>query len=258
MFKLIQNELLKLHAKKGMYILIGVIAALEILGAFVMVKWGEAKDLKGTYLDYAMRDTGIVILFAAIFGITIASRTITDEFQKGTIKQLLIRPRKRIMILFSKYISVLLAMLFVIVTGTLIAMVIGAIVMDGGKTELTLGVLLKGILYKLVSPFFFATLAFFLANVFRKSVLPLIIALFLFFLQGAINMMLMMFVKGVAKFFVFLHLDLSIYDGNKLISGGATPPFPEFNFTTSLLLVLAYFVVLLVTSSVLFQKRDVL
>ena len=29
MFKLIQNEFLKLHAKKGMYILIGVIAALE-------------------------------------------------------------------------------------------------------------------------------------------------------------------------------------------------------------------------------------
>ncbi|MBO1624301.1 ABC transporter permease [Bacillus arachidis] len=258
MLKLIQNELLKLHAKKGMYILIGVIATLEILGAFVMVKWGEAKDLKGTYLDYAMTDTGIVILFVTIFGITIASRTITDEFQKGTIKQLLIRPRKRIMILFSKYVSVLLTMLFVIVTGTLITMVMGAIVMDGGKTELTLGVLFKALLYKLVSPFFFATLSFFLANVFRKSVLPLIIALFLFFLQGAISMMLMMFVKGVAKFVVFSHLDLSIYDGNKLISGGATPPFTEFTFTTSLLLVLAYFVVLLVSSSVLFQKRDVL
>lgn len=258
MFKLIQNEFLKLHAKKGMYILIGVIAALEILGVLVTLKWGEAKDFNGTYLDLTQSDIGLIILFATIFGITIASRTITDEFQKGTIKQLLIRPRKRIMILLSKYVSVLLAMLFVIVAGTLITMVIGAIVMDGGKTELTLGVLIKGTLYKLVSPFFFATLAFFLANVFRKSVLPLIIALFLFFLQGPISMMLMMFVKGVAKFVVFLHLDLSIYDSNKLISGGATPPFTEFTFTTSLLLVLAYFVVLLVASSVLFQKRDVL
>ncbi|MGG3520161.1 ABC transporter permease [Bacillus pseudomycoides] len=258
MFKLIQNELLKLHAKKGMYILIGVIAALEILGVLAILKWGEAKDFNGTYLDFTKSDISLVILFATIFGITIASRTITEEFQKGTIKQLLIRPRKRIMILFSKYISVLLTMLFVVFAGMLIAMIIGAIAMDGGKTDLTLSILLKSILYQLLAPFFFATLAFFLANVFRKSVLPLIITLFLFFLQGAINIALMMFAKGIAKFVVFFHLNLSMYDSNKLISGGVEPPFTEFNFTTSLLLVLAYFVVLLVASSALFQKRDVL
>ncbi|WP_243521248.1 ABC transporter permease [Bacillus pseudomycoides] len=258
MFKLIQNELLKLHAKKGMYILIGVIAALEVLGVLLLLKWGEAKDFNGTYLDFTKSDIGLILLFATIFGITIASRTITEEFQKGTIKQLLIRPRKRIMILFSKYISVLITMLFIIFAGTLIAMIIGAIAMDGGKTDLTLGILLKSISYQLLAPFFFATLAFFLANVFRKSVLPLIITLFLFFLQGPINIVLMMFAKGIAKFVVFFHLNLSVYDSNKLISGGAEPPFIEFNFTTSLLLVLAYFVVLLAASSVLFQKRDVL
>ncbi|MGR5908336.1 hypothetical protein ACT7DL_21920 [Bacillus paranthracis] len=53
-------------------------------------------------------------------------------------------------------------------------------------------------------------------------------------------------------------MDLRAYDSNKLISGGAEPPFTEFTFTTSLLLVAAYFVVLLVASSALFQKRDVL
>ncbi|MFH4189358.1 hypothetical protein WAJ24_23595, partial [Acinetobacter baumannii] len=78
----------------------------------------------------------------------------------------------------------------------------------------------KSTLYQLLSPFFFATLAFFLANVFRKSVLPLIITMFLFFLQGAINMVLIMFAKGVAKFVVFNHLDLRAYDSNKLINGG--------------------------------------
>jgi ABC-2 type transport system permease protein len=53
-------------------------------------------------------------------------------------------------------------------------------------------------------------------------------------------------------------LNLSVYDSNKLVSGGMEPPFTEFTFTTSLLLVVAYFAVLLVASSVLFQKRDVL
>ncbi|CAM4070281.1 ABC transporter permease [Bacillus paramycoides] len=258
MFKLIQSEFLKLHAKKSMYILIGVVAVLEILGVLVMLKWGEGNEFKGSYLDFASSEIGLIILFATIFGITIASRTITDEFQKGTIKQLLIRPRKRIMILFSKYISVLLTITFIVFAGMLIAMIVGAIIMDGSKTELTLGIALKSILYQLLSPFFFATLAFFLANVFRKSVLPLIITLFFFFLQRPIKMMLMMLAKGSAKFVVLFHLNLNVYDGNKLINRGAEPPFTEFTFTTSLLLVVAYFAVLLVASSVLFQKRDVL
>ncbi|MBE7118717.1 ABC transporter permease [Bacillus cereus] len=258
MFKLIQNEFLKLHAKKGMYILIGVIALLEILGAVVMAKWGDAGSVSGSYLEFVSLDMGLIMVFATIFGITTASRTITDEFQKGTIKQLLIRPRKRITVLFSKYITVLLTMLFIVFASTLIAMIIGVIVMDGSKTELTLGIVSKTILYQLLSPFFFATLAFFIANVFRNSVLPLIITMFLFFLQGAITMVLMMFAKGVAKFVVFSHLNLSVYDSNKLVSGGVEPPFTEFTFTTSLLLVVAYFAVLLVASSVLFQKRDVL
>ncbi|MGE6344783.1 ABC transporter permease [Bacillus mycoides] len=258
MFKLIQNEFLKLHAKKGMYILIGVIAALEILGVLAMLKWGGGHEFKGSYLDFVSSEIGLITLFATIFGITIASRTITDEFQKGTIKQLLIRPRKRITVLFSKYITVLLTILFIIFASTLIAMIIGGIVMDGGKTELTLGIVMKSILYQVLSPFFFATLSFCLANVFRNSVLPLIISLFLFFLQSAITMVLMMFAKGVAKFVVFSHLNLSVYDSNKLVSGGVEPPFTEFTFTTSLLLVVAYFAVLLVASSVLFQKRDVL
>ncbi|HDR8182284.1 TPA: ABC transporter permease [Bacillus thuringiensis] len=258
MFKLIQNEFLKLHAKKGMYILIGVIAVLEILGVLAMLKWGDGSEFKGSYLDFASSDISLITLFATIFGITIASRMITDEFQKGTIKQLLIRPRKRMTVLFSKYITVLLTIVFIIFANMIISMIIGGIVMDGSKTELTLGIVMKSTLYQVLSPFFFATLAFFLANVFRKSVLPLIITLFFFFLQQPIKMMLMMLAKGSAKFVVLFHLNLNVYDGNKLINRGAEPPFTEFTFTTSLLLVAAYFVVLLVASSVLFQKRDVL
>lgn len=61
MFKLIQNEFLKLHAKKGMYILIGVIAVLEILGVLAMLKWGDGSEFKGSYLDFASSDIGLII-----------------------------------------------------------------------------------------------------------------------------------------------------------------------------------------------------
>ncbi|MEK4500031.1 ABC transporter permease [Bacillus sp. FSL R12-0069] len=257
MFKLIQNEFLKLHAKKGTYILISIIALLEVLIAVVIAKWGKADSLSGSYLDFVISNINLIILFATIFGITTASRTITDEFQKGTIKQLLIRPRKRITVLLSKYITVLLTMLFIVSAGMLIGMIIGGIVMDGSKTELTLAIVLKKFLYELVQPFFFATLAFFFSNVFRKSVLPLIITLLLFFMSEFINMMLMKFSESIAKFVVFSHLNLKVYDNNNLISGDSTPPFTDFNFTTSLLLVVVYFAILLVASSILFEKRDV-
>lgn len=258
MINLIQNEFLKLHAKKGMYILVGVLALLEALAAVVLLKWGDPKDNVGSPLDYVFGDLSLITLLATVFGITIASRMITEEFQHGTVKQLLIRPRKRITILLSKYITVLLTVVLVVIAGMLLSMVTGTIVMNGGKTELTLGVLLQEMLYQLVSPFFFVTIAFFLANIFRKSVLPLVITLFIFFLNGTISMLLTTFAEKYAKFFVFSHLDLSVYSNDPLSNGGLKPPFAQFDFTTSLLFVLAHFAVLLIASGVLFQKRDVL
>ena len=37
----------KVACEKGMYILIGVIAALEILGTLAMLKWGKGDEFKG-------------------------------------------------------------------------------------------------------------------------------------------------------------------------------------------------------------------
>ncbi|MED2777957.1 ABC transporter permease [Bacillus thuringiensis] len=258
MFHLIQNECLKLHAKKGIYTLLSILVAIEIVGTLAMWKWGKGDEFKGSYLDYVNAEIGLIVLFATIFGITLAARTLTDEFQKGTIKQLLIRPRKRVTILFSKYITVLLAMVCIICVGLFVSMLLGGLVMDHSYTEITLVVILKTIIYQFVSSVFFATVAFFLANIFRKSVLSLIITLFLYFLQSAITLLLLTFAKGVAKFIVFFHLNLAVYDRNPFINHGMAPTFSEFTFTTSLLLVMAYFVVLLVASSLLFQKRDVL
>ena len=43
---------------------------------------GDGTEFKGSYLDFASSEIGLITLFATIFGITIASRMITDEFQK--------------------------------------------------------------------------------------------------------------------------------------------------------------------------------
>ncbi|MEH6889792.1 ABC transporter permease [Bacillus sp. JJ864] len=258
MMKLIQNEFLKLHAKKSMYILLVVLPVLEFAGAVIIKKWAPSEMKIEGFIMFAEQHIGMIATFATIFGITLASRTITEEFQKGTIKQLLIRPRKRVMILFSKYITVLLAILLVCIASLLTAMLIGFIAFGGDSEVVTFAILLKRFAYNILPIFFYPTVAFLLANIFRKSVLPLIITLFFFFLDGSLKILLFQFAKGVAKYVVMFHLNLNVYDSNEFLNQGAKPMFSEFTFTTSLLFVLAHFVVLLVISSALFQRRDVL
>ncbi|TXR68246.1 ABC transporter permease [Bacillus sp. AR18-7] len=260
MIKLIQNEFLKLHAKKTIYILIGLLVLLEFVGAIILKKWASSEILMGVNnpLDFALFSLNLIVMFTTIFGITAASRTISEEFQKGTIKQLLIRPKKRVSILLAKYITVLLSIVIIIIVSTITASLIGAIIMDGEKTELTLSIFTIQLIYSLPAPLFYATLSFFLANVFQKSILPLIISMFLFFLEESIKMLILSFAKGIAKYIVIFHLNLNVYDSRVIINGGDNPLFPEFTFTTSSLLILASFVVLLIISSVMFQKRDVL
>ena len=72
----------KIACEKGMYILIGVIAALEILGTLAMLKWGKGDEFKGSYLDYANSEIGLIVLFTTILGLHLSPRTLTDEFQK--------------------------------------------------------------------------------------------------------------------------------------------------------------------------------
>ncbi|SFI94625.1 MULTISPECIES: ABC transporter permease [unclassified Bacillus (in: firmicutes)] len=258
MMKLIQNEFLKLHAKKSMYILLVVLAALEIAEAVILKKWAPPELKIEGFMMFAEQNIGMIATFATIFGITLASHTITEEFQKGTIKQLLIRPRKRVMILFSKYITVLLAILLVCIVSLFTAMLIGLIAFGGDTGMITFAILLKRFAYNILPILFYPTVAFLLANIFRKSVLPLVITLFFFFLESMLKMLIFQFGQGIAKYVVMFHLNLNMYDSNELLSQGAKPIFSEFSFTTSLLFVLAHFAVLLVASSALFQKRDVL
>lgn len=258
MFKLVKNEILKLHARKGTYMFIGFLVALEIVSVFAIRSWLPIKERFASYLSFTNMTFEMVTTLVTIFGIALATRIISEEFQKGTIKQLLIRPRKRITILFSKYITTILTVIFSCFISLVVSMLIGFIIFGGEKEDLTIGMLLKIVTYKTLPILFYTTFSFFLANIFRKSVLPLIITLVILFSQSLINNILFKTFKEVAQFSVFSHLNLEMYDSNVLVNGGAKPLFTDFNFTTSLIFVIIHFGVLLIVSSTLFQKRDVL
>ncbi|GAB6547104.1 ABC transporter permease [Bacillus cereus] len=256
MIKLIQNEFMKMHAKKTLYYLLGFMFIVQIVVGVIIRKW-VPELTKGSFLDLASRDLSIISFIATMYGITLGRKVISEEFQTGTIKQLLIRPKKRMTILLSKYITVLLVIVLFGLLALMSSMIVGVCVMDGGSTELTFIVLMKMFLYKLPKAFFFATLAFFIANIFTKSVISLIIPIVFHFSTVIFEMALLNYAKDFAEYFITFHYNLSVYDSNKLINAGLSPEFPGYTFAKSLLIVVTYCVAMVSVACVIFKKRDI-
>lgn len=62
-----------------------------------------------------------------VFGVMIAGAIVSDEYNKGTIKSLLITPYKRSTILLSKFITSILLTIIFIVFAYLMQIVIGGL-----------------------------------------------------------------------------------------------------------------------------------
>ena len=73
-------------------------------------------DIPPSYVDYSMwsfiDESSLMITFVGLFVIIIASGIVANEYSRGTIKMLLVKPYKRWKILLSKYITVILSLLF--------------------------------------------------------------------------------------------------------------------------------------------------
>ncbi|MFD3447533.1 ABC transporter permease [Microbacteriaceae bacterium 4G12] len=252
--KLIQNEFLKLHAKKTIYFFTGFLVLFSAFLLLVAKKWLPPKMGIDHPLDFASLVVDGSMNFIVIFGIVLASKTLTEEFQKGTIKQLLIRPKKRIAVLLSKYIVTLLTVVGIIAFLAAVALLMGVIGFHGGTADLTFSTFIKSIVYHLPMMFFYATFAFLLGTLFRSSVLPLVASIFLLFSQNMITLLIGRY--AWSKYVVTLHLNLSMYDSK--LNGGMEPLVKGFTLTTSLLLICAYIAVFLLISSTVFKKKDIL
>jgi ABC-2 type transport system permease protein len=135
---LLRNEFLKLHAKKGSYIFAGFLLIVSCIILTITKNWLPPEMKIGHALEFAKMNMDVLLSFVVLYGIVIVAKTLTEEFQKGTIKQLLIRPKKRLAILFSKYIALLLVITGMTLFAAVISLLIGAIAYGGGKVSLLL------------------------------------------------------------------------------------------------------------------------
>ena len=206
-------------------------------------------------------------LFILIVGIVIAGSIVSEEFNRGTIKLLLVKPYNRIKILFSKFIVCILVLLITIVFIYAFQLVAGGIIngfdglsipaivynFDTNQVEtinLLAYVALIGVC-KLPIYILLTTLAFACSTIFTNTALAVAVPFLGYIGSSIINQLALLYDFKQIIYFVTPNWDLTYY-----LFGG-TPLFKGTTVPFSIAICLVYLVVMLVISSIVFKKRDI-
>ncbi|MCR8850071.1 ABC transporter permease [Rossellomorea sp. SC111] len=204
-----------------------------------------------------------IVLVVGLFTIIVAAGIVASEFSWGTIKLLLIRPISRTKILLSKYFTVILYGLSMLLLLFVVSVLLGLILFGGtdqsthlafvdGKVveQNIVGYLIKTYLLQTVNIVMMATMAFMISAVFRSSSLAIGISLFLLFVGGnATSLLALKF--DWAKYSLFANTDLTQYTG-------FTPPLVDgMTMGFSITMLIIYFIIFQLLTFLVFNKRDV-
>jgi len=260
MFKLIINEFSKIFHKKSIYVML-IIFILFVFFTNLIYKndisiiENDRLILMNFFNEYEM----LIIIFIVVIGTSI----ICDEF-KGTIKQLLIVPYKRYTILISKYITTFIMFIFIFVFLLIIQLIIGYLFFNyslnipitiNNESMNVFKYLFTMLLNKL--PMFILTimLVYLLSILTCNGVLSIVISLLNnLIIVPIINVFTLYNYTDKLSYLSYLmspNWDLNIYlYGNSIVN-------PILNYNYSLLICIEYFVILLITSILIFEKKDI-
>ncbi len=223
----------------------------------------KANDLRGI-LSRFFSEFG---LFIIVIVVMIAGTIVSEEFNKGTIKLLLVRPYSRTKILLSKFITVLIITVFAIAIILGMELIVGGLIFGFDSLQVPVVVynfntnmiqevnifayLGAQIIMQLPIVILLATLSFALSTIFTNS--PVAIALPLLGYMGAavINQLAIQYNIGFLRYFVTLNWDFTqyLYGGMPLMEGLT----PEF----SVVICLLYFLIMLIPTFVIFKKKNI-
>lgn len=212
--------------------------------------------------EYVLENSFLSSLIS-LFTIVVAAGIISNEFKWGTIKLLLIRPISRTKILFSKYVSVLVfaltLLLFLLVTSWMTGAVLFGLnglnpslvqqQIEGFVQVGVLGEIVEAYGYSLVTLVMMATFAFMISAIFRSSGMAIGLAIFL---MMAGNTIVVFFAQyDWAKYILFANTNLKQY------MAGGMPINEDMTLTFSVVVLLVYFIVFLGAAWTAFTKRDI-
>lgn len=301
MYNLIKNELIKIFSKKSIYIIMLVMLFFVIGTNYLyknkIDEFGNFIDndiIKENYLEIARKETvsdeeklinkyildtkyninkrndlrGILLnlfveydLFIILFSVLIPSIIITDEFNKGTIKQLLITPNSRFKIMLSKFIASLIMILFSIIVLIILELIIGGIFFSYSSLKVpavfynyrtnTLSVyniftyLLLLILNKMPMFIILDIIVLLISILTLNSAISISVGLLLYIFNPIINS-LAISLKPL-NYFISCHWDLSIYMFSNTTN----------NFNMSIAMIILYIFIMLFIIFRVFGKKDI-
>ena len=217
-----------------------------------------------TTISNFVGDYGIYIL---IISISTAGAIVSSEFDKGTIKNLLIRPYKRSKILLSKYIACLITTLLAILILLALELIVGGIIFGYGSLSNSVIVysftknsiievnVIKYLIDTIISalPMFIllTTLGFAVSTIFNSTPLGIVLPMLGYFGGNIINLIIESYNVKILHFFVtpnwdlsnFLYGNIGNYDGSSIIK--------------SLIICLVYFIIMIIPSFIIFKKRNI-
>lgn len=224
---------------------------------------GDTSSAKGILLStFDEYEIFLIVMFMMTAGVIVS-----EEFSKGTIKLLLIKPYKRSTILASKFITSIIVAIIVILLVLLMQFVVGGLIqgfdsfrnptiiydhtINNVKQINTIQYLAMQALGKAPMCILLMTLAFAFSTIFTNSALAITISLLGYMGSSVINMLALNLKLNWIKYFVTPNWNLTEY------FWGGIPTFEGITLPFSIAIIVIYMVIMLVPTFIIFQKKNI-
>ena len=206
-------------------------------------------------------------IFVIAILVMIAGTIVSEEFNKGTIKLLLVKPYSRTKILLSKFITSMLMIIFVVLIMGIMQLFVGGVIF--GFDSLSAPVVeynfntnslqeINVLVYFLIQflaqlPMFIllATLAFALGTIFANSALAITISLLGYIAANIINQLAISYNIKFLEYFVTMNWDLSQY------LFGNLPNMEGMTMSFSIITCIVYFLIMVIPTWIIFKKKNI-
>lgn len=227
-------------------------------------------DLKHNVFPYEknswtfMKDATVLVMVITLFAVIVSSDIVSSEFTWGSIKMLMVRPHHRWRILLSKYLASILFTILLFLELIVLSWVMGGFLFGFGSFHYTNIIVsdsshvikqiasvhsLEDYGLRFLHTMMIISIAFMISTLFRSSGLAIGISIFLLFAVNLAGPFLSVY--EWTKYLPFLNFDLSQYlNGNHGLIKGMTLSF-------SLLMDFLYWLVFMIVTWLIFQKRDI-
>lgn len=206
-------------------------------------------------------------IFIIILIVVMSGTIVSSEFNKGTIKSLLVRPYSRTKILLSKYISSVIVLLITILITLLVDLLLGGLFFSFDSLSIPVVIYnfntsiveeynvftytIVSMLAQLPKLIIILTIAFTLSATTVNSQISISFPLVLYMFGGIINAMALSYNLKWMKYFITLNWDLNEYLYGRL------PQFQYGTLTNSIIMNVVYIMILMLFTIFMFKKKNI-